>query len=117
MKIVSAIITFILLAASGVLSFFLLLLGLNGFSESDAAPAIYLFIGIAVFSTIVLSIGSYFLTNYLIKKSFNAILAVIISIVAAVAVGLLVDFGAVFGSAILASEIRQSHTKKPGSIK
>jgi hypothetical protein len=112
MKIASALLTLIALAALGFGLFFALILALNGFSERDAAPAMIFYIVWLVFFTIALSAGSYFLTGLFLKKSFNAFLALILSLVLSGIVGLFVHFGGLFASTIIASEVRNSYMKK-----
>jgi len=111
MKIASAIITFVLLAGIGFGFFFFLLLALNGFSEREATPSL-IFFGVWTFVFAVgLAVGGFFLTKLLIAKSFNAILALILSIIAAVAFGFVADFGGLIISTIIASEVRESYRK------
>ena len=112
MNIASGIISFVLLLAVGGVLFFFLLLGLNGFSERDATPALIFYIAWAVFFALLLGAASFFLTKLLIGKAFNAILALILSVVAAVGVGFVVDFGGLLASTIIASEVRDSYRKK-----
>ena len=107
----SGIITLILLIGIGIGFFFFLMLGLNGFSERDANPAMIFYIVWIIFFAFVLSLGSFFLAKLLIAKSFNAILALILSIVAAVGVGFVIDFGGMLASTIIASEVRSSYRK------
>jgi drug/metabolite transporter (DMT)-like permease len=112
MNIASALITFVLLALTGIGLFFGLVLALNGFSERDATPAMIFYIAWLVFFALIFSVISFFLTKFLIKKSFNAILAVILSAVVAVGIGGVIDFGGLIVSSIIASEIRNSYIKK-----
>lgn len=112
MNIASGIITLILLIASAVAWFFFLMLALNGFSERDANPAMIFFVVWAILAAIVLAAGSFFLTKLLIAKSFNAILALALSVIAAIAVGFVVDFGGLIASTLIASEVRESYKKK-----
>jgi hypothetical protein len=112
MNIASGIITFVLLLASAVGWFFFLMLALNGFSERDATPALVFFAVWTIFFAAVLAVASFFLTKLLIGKTFNAILALILSVVAAFAVGFVVDFGGLIASTIIASEVRDSYRKK-----
>jgi hypothetical protein len=112
MNIASGVITFILLIVVGTGAFFFLLLGLNGFSEREANPAMIFFAVWCVFFAIALGAASFFLTKFLIKKSFNGILALILSVVAAIGIGFVVDFGGLIVSTIIASEVRDSYRKK-----
>lgn len=109
MKIASVVFTFVLLACFGIGMFFGLILALNGFSERDAGPALIFYIAWLAFFTMVFSAGSFFLTKLLLKKSYNAILALLISICVNIGAGLIVDFLGLIAGAVLASEIRKSH--------
>lgn len=111
MKIAAGIITLILMLGLGFGFFFFLMLALNGFSERDANPAMIFYTVWTIFFAIVLGISSFFLTKLLIAKSFNAILAVILSIIAAIAIGFVIDFGGLIVSTIIASEVRKSYKK------
>jgi len=111
MKMASGIISLILMLGIGIGFFFFLMLGLNGFSERDANPAMIFYIIWVIFFAFALSLGSFFLTKLLIAKSFNAILALILSVVAAVGVGFVFDFGGLLVSTIIASEVRNSYRK------
>ena len=113
MKIAVAVITLLTLAAVGAASFFFLLLALNGFSERDSGPAIYLFLGWLAVSLPVLSAASYFAAKYLLDKSWNAVVAVVLAVSAPAAVGAVGDFVAILAGAVVANEIRESHMKKP----
>lgn len=112
MNIASGIITFVLLALTALAMFFFLLVALNGFSERDATPAMIFYIAWLVFFTLIFSVAGYFFTKFLLKKSFNAILAVTLSVILASATGAAFDFGGLIVSSIIASEIRNSYMKK-----
>lgn len=112
MNIASAIISFVLLALTGLAMFFFLLMALNGYSERDSTPAMIFYIAWLVFFTLILSVASYFLTKFLLKKSINGILAVSLSVILAGASGGLLNFGGLVVSGIIASEVRNSYMKK-----
>jgi len=111
MNIASGIVTFILLLASAVGWFFFLLLALNGFSERDTTPSLVFFAVWTLLAAVVLGAGSFFLTKFLIARSFNAILALILSVTAAVGIGFIADFGGLIASTIVASEMRNGRMK------
>jgi hypothetical protein len=112
MNITSGIITFVLLVASAIGWFFFLMLALNGFSERDAGAAMIFFAVWTLAVAVALAAAGFFLTKLLIAKSFNAILALVLSVIVAVAVGFVADFGGLIVSAIIASEVRESYRKK-----
>ncbi len=111
MKFAAGIITLILMIGIGIGFFFFLMLALNGFSERDANPAMIFYAVWTIFFAVVFGGASFFLTKFLIAKSFNAILAVILSIIAAVGIGFVIDFGGLIVSTIIASEVRNSYKK------
>ena len=111
MKIASGIITFVLLLGAGCAFFFFLLLALNGFSEREANLAIVFYSIWILFFAVVFGVAGFFAAKFLIAKSFNAILALILSVVAAVGIGFVIDFGGLLASTIIASEVRNSYRK------
>lgn len=112
MKIASGIITFVLLLGAGCGLFFFLLLALNGFSEREANFALVFYSIWILFFAIIFGIAGFFIAKFLLAKSFNAILALILSIVVASGIGALIDFGGLIISTLIASEIRNSYIKK-----
>lgn len=112
MKIATAIIILVSLAIIGFSSFFFLLLALNGFSERDTTASLIIHTIWVVVCAIVMSFAGYFATKFLIGKSLNAVLSMIISIVLFVGLGAIINFGGIIVSAIVASEVRQYNMKK-----
>ena len=112
MKIISGIITFVLMFAGGIALFFFLMIALNGFSERETTPAMVFYIVWLIFFAVISAVVSFFLTKFLIAKSFNAILALILSIITASGIGLAIDFGGLIVSSVIASEIRAGYQKK-----
>lgn len=112
MNILSAIVTFVLMLAVGFGLFFFLMIALNGFSERDANPAMIFYGAWMIFFSILFAVVSFFLTKFLTAKSLNAVLAVIISVIATTVIGAVVDLGGMFAGTIIASEVRQSYQKK-----
>lgn len=112
MKTASGIMTFVLLLGAGCGLFFFLLLALNGFSEREANPAIVFYSIWILFFAVVFGVASFFIAKFLLAKSFNAILALTLSIVVAGGIGALINFGGLIISTLMASEIRNSYIKK-----
>lgn len=92
--------------------FFFLLLALNGFSEREANFALIFYSIWILFFAVFFGIASFFATKFLLAKSFNTALALILSIVVASGIGALIDFGGLIISTLIASEIRNGYIKK-----
>lgn len=112
MNILSGIITLVLLGVIGFCSFFFLLLALNGFSERDVNASFIFYTVWVIFCTLIMATAAFFITKFLIGKSWNAILSVAISVLLTVVIGTVIDFGGLIVSTIIASEVRNSYMKK-----
>lgn len=78
MNFLSGIISIILSLVIGAVLGFFLLIGLNGFSGKAADYAIYTYIGLVIIFSLIIGGLSFLGTGWLIKKSFNTALSVII---------------------------------------
>jgi hypothetical protein len=84
------------------------LLGLNGFSERDANYAFGIFIVGGLLVSILAAFGGIFLVKLLMKKEWNASLAVLLSVVAFVALGFVLKVVILFVGIFVADFIRTS---------
>lgn len=76
----------------GIVLFFLLIVALNGYSESQATPGLILFIIWILIFSLIMAILSFFMVGYFGKKSMNKFAAMIISVVVFSLAGAVVDF-------------------------
>ena len=107
MKIVVFIINASIQLAAAALGFFMLLLGLNGFSGKQAEPGIYLYIILSVGSAIGLGVASAFTANRLgAKPTLGKIGASIISVAAFAVIGIVVLTVVFFASVFLVDVLR-----------
>jgi len=105
--IISVIATVIVLLVLGVLSFFIDLVVLDGYSESAGGPALIAFGVCQSLGLILSAIFASWLTNRLLAKTnWNKALAVIVSVFAGVAVGGLISMPAFIISALVAEGLR-----------
>ena len=111
MKWAAGIVIFVLLAAIGFGLVFFLLLALNGFSESDATPAMIFYFVWMILCAFVMGVAGIFLTKLLLAKSVNSILALVISVVLLTGIGGVIDFGGLIVSTIIATEVRDYNLK------
>ena len=104
------IITFLLIlvgnVAVGVGFFFMLMLGLNGFHENDAAYAFGVFIVGGLLVSLLTATAGLLLVKFLTGKQWNAFLAVILSVVAFVALGFLLKVALLFIAVFVADFVR-----------
>lgn len=104
MRIIVFIITALIQAAVAVLIFFMLLLGLNGFSEQDAKPSLIFFIGLSVLSPLLLSgLGAYAAKRIAEKKSMGGVAASAIAVACFSVLGVMILAGGFFVALIIAS--------------
>lgn len=105
--IISVIVTVIVLLILGALSFFLDLVVLDGYSESAGGPALIAF-GVCQSLGLILSaiFASWLTKRLLAKTNWNKTVAVIVSVLAAVAVGGVLGVPAFILSALVAEGLR-----------
>lgn len=91
----------------GIILLFLLIIGLNGYSERQSTPGLILFIvWIFIFSFITAAF-SFFTASFLNKKkSFSPFAAALISIIGFVLVGVVLDFIGIFAAIGLIEVLR-----------
>jgi hypothetical protein len=78
MKILSAIITFVLLLLYSAALFFFLLVAMNGFSERQGMPVIIGYFIVAAISVFVSALASWLLTRKFQNGGMNAFLTVVL---------------------------------------
>lgn len=78
-KIVAAIITFVLSIAICVVIFAVMLVAMNGFSESDANWGILLYLILALMTTVLMSVGAAIFAGRLGKRSIHVAIIVLSS--------------------------------------
>ena len=94
--------------AVGVAIIFLLMLGLNGFSERDANYAFAIFISGGLVVSFLTATAGIFLVRLLTGKQWNAVLAVLVSVVAFVALGFVLKVVIFFIAIFVADFVRTS---------
>jgi hypothetical protein len=104
------IITFLLILVAnvgvGVGFVFMLMLGLNGFSEHDANYAFGVFIAGGLLVSLLMAAIGVFLVRFLIGKQWNAVLAVLLSVVGFVALGFVLKVVIFFIAIFVADFVR-----------
>ena len=104
MRIIVFIITALVQLAVAVVIFFMLLLGLNGFSERDATPSLIFFIGLSVLCALGLGGAGAFMARRLVeKKSLGGVGASAIAVGTFSVLGVLILIGGFFVALVIAS--------------
>ena len=86
-KIIAFIVTLLLNVAIGVVVFFMMLMGMNGFSESDANYGFVTYIVLAVLVSLVTATLAAVSTHLLMKRAFGSVVASLIGIVCFTVIG------------------------------
>lgn len=109
MRVIVFVLNAVIQLTAAAVGFFLLLLGLNGFSERQANPGLLFYIIISVGSALGLGVASAFASKWLTqKKSIGALGASAISVPVFAVVGVLIIIACIFGAALIASAMRGS---------
>ena len=104
MRIIVFIITALIQAAVAVVIFFMLLLGLNGFSERDATPSLIFFIALSVACALGLGgAAAYTAKRIAEKKSLGGVAASAIAVLCFSALGGVILVGGFFGALVIAT--------------
>ena len=111
-KIITFLIVVLLNLGGGFVWYFMLALGLNGFSGSDADYSMTLFPIGALLVSILAATAGVLATGYFINsKSWNPVLAVAVSAIVFTIVGLVINFILMFAAIFLADFVRTSRIK------
>ncbi|KXK14201.1 MAG: hypothetical protein UZ14_CFX002001269 [Chloroflexi bacterium OLB14] len=104
---ISAVLSVILLIASGLFTGFFLLVALNGFSEREGLPGLLAYLICVIVMVVVGAIFASKLTSrFILKNNWRSFWAVSISLLIVVIIGILYSSGAVLLSVALASFLR-----------
>ncbi|HVF43674.1 MAG TPA: hypothetical protein VM936_11715 [Pyrinomonadaceae bacterium] len=107
MRIIVFVLNALIQLAAAAVGFFLLLLGLNGFSERQANPGLLFYIVLSVGSAAGLGVASALVSKWLVqKKSFGALGASAIAVPVFAVVGVLILLVGIFAAALIASAMR-----------
>lgn len=107
MRIIVFVINAVIQLAAAAVGFFMLLLGLNGFSERQANPALLFYIVLGVGSAVGLGVASALAAKWLTqRKSMSTLGASAIAVPTFAVVGVLILFGGIFVGALIASAMR-----------
>jgi hypothetical protein len=107
MKILAFITPAVLALAAGVVLFFMLLIGLNGYSEQQATPGLMLFVVWVLLGAVVAGALSFFAANYLTTvKSWRPWTAALLASVVLTAAGVGFGVAGVFAAILTIEALR-----------
>jgi hypothetical protein len=107
MRIIVFIITAVIQLACAVAGLLILLLAMNGYSESQATPSLILFIVVGLGSAVGLGMGGAFMAKRLVeKRSLGGFAASTIVVVSSSVVGVLILIAASVAAVALAEVVR-----------
>lgn len=86
-KIIACLLTLVANVVAGLAVFFVMLIGMNGYSESDATFGIVAYVVLAVLVTILMSVSAVLLVQYLQKRKFSGVAAATIAVLVFSATG------------------------------
>lgn len=107
-KIISALITLILLLALAVVVFAFMIIIMNGFSESDAKWGIYGYLGLSVLITALMSAGAAVLAGRLMRKEMATALVIFISSAVFTVIGAMLMCVSGFVGVMIADIVRRN---------
>ncbi len=105
-RIVTFLLTFIAHVAVGVMILAVMVMAMNGYSESDAMWGLGTYVVLAFLISLVMSIGAAFFVNRLKKRRFNTVVAVLITVAAFAIVGTALNVISGFIGVIAAQIVR-----------
>lgn len=107
MRIIVFILNALIQLAAAAAGFIILLLGMNGFSERDATPGLYLYIAVNLAGALALGIGSAFVAGRLAeKRAFSGLVASAVAVPVFSVIGGLVLVVSFFAALIVADAMR-----------
>ena len=89
-KIIAGVLTLLIDIAAAVIALFMMLIAMNGYSESDATPGLIVFLVLAVGTSVLMAVLAFLLSGRFIKKEMSALLAALIAVPITSIAGILV---------------------------
>ncbi len=108
-KVTALVLTILINLVLGVAVFFFLLLAMNGYSGSDAEPGLITYVALGVTVSIMMGIGAFVLTGYLIKRGTKMAVAPLIAVPAFSVLGGVFKIVAAFAAIMIAEYVRVNY--------
>ena len=108
-KLIAAVMTLLMNAVAGVVLFFMMMMGMNGFSESDANYGFAAYIVAAVLVTATMAALAVLAVHLLQKRSVGGAVAAIASVLVFSLVGSVLKVGCLFIGLLVADHVRVNY--------
>ena len=108
-RIISGILTLLLVLAAALVVLFMMLIAMNGYSESDATPGLVTYIVIAVGSAIATSTAAFFISGIFIRRGSTPAVAALIATPLASVIGVIITVVACFMGIGVAEYVRVNY--------
>ena len=107
MKIIVYLVTALIQLVAASAGFFVLLLGLNGYSERQATPSLILYLALSVLSILGFGALAVFTTNFIVRKNWaGGAGAAFIATISVSIIGVVVLVAGLFVAFLLAEFVR-----------
>lgn len=98
--------TIILNIVAAIVIFLILLIVMNGYSESDAVWGLIAFVVLAVIAAAVMSAAAFVMTGFLTKRAYKGIAAVLITVPIFTVLGLALEAACAAAGVLVAELVR-----------
>lgn len=105
-KLIAAILTALILLTSAAVIFMMMLIGMNGFSGSDASWGMGAYVAMTLIIVLISAFAAWFGTGYFVGREMNSILAVIIPVAILSLLAVVLEVAAAFAGVIIADIVR-----------
>ena len=95
-KLIAFLLTVLVLLAAGTVVFFMMLVAMNGFSESDAIWGLGVYVILTLLVTVAMGTGGVLLIARFIKKGFSPLVSCLIAVPVFSLIGMLSVLSSVF---------------------
>jgi len=100
-KLIAFLLTILVLLAAGTVVFFMMLVAMNGFSESDAIWGLGVYVILTLLVTVAMGTGGVLLIARFIKKGFSPLVSCLIAVPVFSLIGMVCEvIGSLIGVAV-----------------
>jgi hypothetical protein len=108
-KIIASLLTLLINVTAGVIIFFFLLLGLNGYSESDATYGLSAYFALALVVSFSMSLCAGLVAHILMKRNFRGWTAALIAVPIFSVTGIVLKIACVIAAAAVTEYVRVNY--------
>ena len=90
-KVAAFLLTLIIDILAGVVILFVMLIGMNGYSESDAQWGLAAFVILSISISVLMAVAAVFLVKTMVRKQFSPAIALLTAVPAFSAIGVVLE--------------------------